>query len=134
MRGCFKKGGISLIGSLAVAGRVLWIGVCPSFCPSVLPFGSFLGIGWLVFSETQHGVRGLCIVVHENRIFLKKLSQKLGKWVKNRGGLDLLENLVINCFWIWFVKKVHIICCILALILCLEKMWFLRWAKMVLAN
>ena len=30
---------------------------------SLLPSGSFLGIGSLVFSETQHDVRGPCLVV-----------------------------------------------------------------------
>ena len=36
--------------------------VHPSFRPTVRS-GSFLGIGSLVFSETQHGVRGPCGVV-----------------------------------------------------------------------
>ena len=44
--------------------------------------------------------------------------------------MDLLENLVINFFWIWSIKKVHIICCILAPIPYLGKIWFLRyWLK-----
>ena len=38
----------SIIGSLAVAGRILWHKVCPSFSPSIIPFvllsGRFLGI------------------------------------------------------------------------------------------
>ena len=71
------------IGPPAVAGRVLWIRVCPSFCPSVLPSESFLGIGSLVFSETQHGVRGQC-VVRDRAGFFFNLSQKWGKWSKNR--------------------------------------------------
>ena len=55
--------------------------------PSILLSGSFLGIGLLVFSENQYGVRGPCIVaVHDSQIFQQKnvLSQKWGKWVKNR--------------------------------------------------
>ena len=40
---------------------------------SVLLSGSFLGIGSLVFSETQHGVRGPCLVVRDRAgFFLKK--------------------------------------------------------------
>ena len=40
---------------------------------SVRPSGSFLGIGSLVFSETQHGVRGPCLVVRDRAgFFLKK--------------------------------------------------------------
>ena len=41
-----------------------------SFGPSLLLTGSFLGIGLLVFSETQHGVRGLCVVVRDRAGFL----------------------------------------------------------------
>ena len=49
-------------------------------CPSVLLSGSFLVISSLVFPETQHGVRGLCVVVHDSRIFLKKdLCPKKGE-------------------------------------------------------
>ena len=36
---------------------------------SVLPSGSFLGIGSLVFSETEHGVRGPCVVRDRARFF-----------------------------------------------------------------
>ena len=59
---------------MAVAGRVLWIKVCPS----VLLSESFPGIGSLVFSETQHGVRGPCVAVRDRaRFFLIFfLSQK----------------------------------------------------------
>ena len=40
--------------------------------PSVLPSGGFLWIGSLVFSETQHGVRGPCNNVRDRARFLKK--------------------------------------------------------------
>ena len=40
--------------------------------PFVLLSGSFLGIGSLVFSETQHGVRGPCAVRGRARSFEKK--------------------------------------------------------------
>ena len=46
--------------------------VLPPFCPSVLLSRSFLGIGSLFFSETQHDVRGPCLVVCDCWIFLKK--------------------------------------------------------------
>ena len=41
------------------------LSVLPSFRLSVFPSESFPGIGSLVFSETQHGVRGLCVIVPE---------------------------------------------------------------------
>ena len=121
-----------IFGLPAVAGRVLWIRVCPSFHPAVLLSGGFLGIGWLVFSETQPGVRGPYIVVHGRaRLLQKNLAQKMGKmgkkWGKNRFFSNLLENLVINFFWIWSIMKVYTICCILARIPCLGKIWFLRY-------
>ena len=51
-----------IVGSPAVAGRFLWIRVCPcvwpSLRPSVLLSGNFLRIVSLVFSETLYGVRG----------------------------------------------------------------------------
>ena len=48
----------------------------------------------------------------------KKKKKKMGQM---QGFLNLLEDLVINLFWIWSVKKVSNICCILAIIPCLEK-------------
>ena len=97
----------------------------PSFRPSV---GSFLGIGSLVFSETQHSVRWPCLVVRDRAgFFLKNLfAQKMGKMGQKQGFLNLLENWVINFFWIWSIKKFYNICCVLAQILYLGKIWFLR--------
>ena len=40
-----------------------------SFRPSVLLSESFLGIGSLDFSENEHGIRGLCVVVHDRAGF-----------------------------------------------------------------
>ena len=100
-----------LMDSLAVAGRVLWIRV--SFSLSIIPSRSFRGIDSLVLFETQHGVRGpLCMTESD---FLEKffLPQKWGKWAKNSVFLSLLENLVINFFWIWSMKKFYNISCIL---------------------
>ena len=51
-----------------------------SFHLSVFLFRSFFGIGSFVFSETQHGVRGPCVVVRGRvRFFGKNLfAQKMG--------------------------------------------------------
>ena len=76
--------------------------MCLSFYPSVLS-GGFLGIDSLVFSDTQHGARGPCVIVRGRARFFEKifLSKKWGKWTKNGkkwGFLNLLENLVIIFF------------------------------------
>ena len=63
--------------------------------PSVLLSGSFLGIGTLVFSETQHGVRGPCVAVHVRARFFEKTLPKNGQKIVF---LNLLENLEINFF------------------------------------
>ena len=90
------------------------------FHPSVPPSGSFLGIGSLVFSETQHDVRGPCLVVcdrvgfFKKNLFVPKNGENGPKIGQKQGFLNLLENLVINSFWIWSVKKLYNICCILA--------------------
>ena len=85
------------IGPPGLPGRILWIRVClsvlPSICLSVLS-RSFRGIGWLVFSGTQHDVRSSCGVVHDSQIFWKngpKMDYK-------QGFLNLLENVVIIFF------------------------------------
>ena len=50
--------------------------------PSILPFGSFLGIGSLFFSETQHCVRGPCVVVCDRaRFFERKVCSKNGPMI-----------------------------------------------------
>ena len=107
--------------------------VCPSILPSILLSfrlsGSFLGIGPLVFSETQDGVRGSCLVVHDRAGFFKKslFTPRMGKMSQKQGFLNLLENLAINFFWIWSIKKFYNICCILTQIPYLGKIWFLRY-------
>ena len=48
--------------------------------PSALSYGSFLGIGSLVFSETQNGVRHPCVVRDRTGFFGKNLfDPKMGK-------------------------------------------------------
>ena len=50
------------------------LAVRPFVLPSLFPStGSFLGIGSLVFSETQHGVRGPCAVHGRARFFEKNI-------------------------------------------------------------
>ena len=53
------------------------LSICLSFLPSFRPSASFLGIGSLVFSKTQHDVSGPYIVVCDSWIFQKK--SPLGK-------------------------------------------------------
>ena len=57
----------------------------------------------------------------------KNFTHKWGKWTKNRVILNLLESLIINFFWIWSIKKIYINCCILAKMLPLGNIWFLRY-------
>ena len=107
----------------AVAGRVPWIRVSPSTHLSQ----NFLRIESLThywLSETQHGVRGPCGVVVDRAAFFFFFFGP-----RNEEN----ENLVINFFWIWSIKKFRIICCILAETPFLGKIWFLG-AKMLLAN
>ena len=86
------------IGPLAVAGTVLWITVCPSFHPSVVLSRSFLGIASLVFSETQHDVRGPCgVACGRARFFGKKMCHKC---IKNGPKIGLFK--FIGKFSHWF--------------------------------
>ena len=56
------------------------------------------------------------------------LPPKMWKMGKKEGFfLNVSEILVINFFWIWSIIKVYFICCILAHIPFLEKIWFLRY-------
>ena len=65
------------VGPQAVAGRVPWIRVSPSARQSE----NFLGIDSLLFSETQHGVRGPCGVVGDRAAFFF-FDPEWGKWAK----------------------------------------------------
>ena len=96
--------------------------------PSVLSYESFLGIGSLVFSETHHGVRHPCFVVRDRTGFFGEnlFDPKMGKMGQKQGFSNLLESLIIIFFKIWSIKKVYNICCILAQIPYLGKIWFPR--------
>ena len=110
--------------------------VCPSFDPSVLPSGSFLSFGSLVFCGTQHSVRRSCGVVCDSWIFWKKifLPKKLGIWAQKRA-FWIYWKFVINFIWICFITKVYIIYCILAQIQNLGKNLISEiWTKILSAN
>ena len=83
-------------------------------------------------SYTTHYVKGWCIVcvcVWQSQIFWKKNYPK--NWENGSKIVffkNLLENLVINFFWIWSLMKVYIICCIPAQIRYLGKtIYFLKY-------
>ena len=101
-------------GPPTVAERVLWIWVYLPFHSSVLLSGSFLGISHIMLCMTESDFR-------------KKIVPKMVKMGQKEGFLNLLENIVINFFWIWPLKKVYINWCILAQIPCLGKICFLRY-------
>ena len=92
-------------------------------CLSVLLSGSFFTIGSLVFSETQHSVRGPCVVVGDRAGFFEKIffAPKMGKMGQKQGFLNLLEDLVIS------FKESSQIFCIFAQIPYLREIWFLRY-------
>ena len=76
-----------------------------SFCISIdLIVLSFLGFASLLYFETQHGVRGLCVLCITGPGFLKKKSFCPKNWKngpkmdQRQGFLNLLENLVITFF------------------------------------
>ena len=65
-----------------------------SALPSVLLWESFIGTGVLVFTETQHTVRGLCGVCvcdkaefFEEKYFAPEMGKMDQKWTKSRGFL-----------------------------------------------
>ena len=68
----------------------------------------------------------MCCCAKQGHIFEKSLfAPKIGKMGQNQGFLNLLEKLVIF-FWIWSIKKIYI-CCTVAQIPYLQKIWFLRY-------
>ena len=86
-----------LIGPPAIARRVLWI-------RSVFLYGCVLEIGSLVFSGTQHGVRGLYGVMtawfFEKNIFISKNGE-------NRPSLAFFECTVHENLVIFFLNFVY---------------------------
>ena len=109
-----------------MARRVLWIRVCLFFSS-----GSFLGIVIvsLVFSETQDGIRGLFGVVCDKQSqisFAPKMGKIDQKWARNRVCWIYWKS-IINFVRIWSITKFYIICCIIAQIAYLGKVWFQQY-------
>ena len=63
--------------------------ILQSFHHSVM---KFFGIGSLVFSETQHGVRGLCGVVHDRARILENKYILHSTWAKDLKFFLILKN------------------------------------------
>ena len=108
---------IFFFGLPALAGRVLWNRICPSFRPSVCP-GFFLELYhyfFLNFSMRLETHIKLCMTEPD---FPEKniSSQKF---------LTMLKSFVINFYWICWIMKIDIICCVPAQIPYLGK--FLRY-------
>ena len=86
--------------------------VHPSFCL----YRHFLGNVSLVFSRFWHGARNPYEVVCQSQIFWKKFfcpqnwenEPKMGQKLF----LNLLKNLVVNFYWVCFLMRIYIICCV----------------------
>ena len=122
----------TIIGPLAVVGRVLWNRVRPS-CPGV--FLNFI----IIFSEFWHAPRNPYEVVRDRAGFSGKnlFAPKFGKmdqtWAKNKV-LNLLKGLVINFYWICSIMKTyHLLCSCTGLIfgkIFVSEIWFFAcWYK-----
>ena len=59
--------------------------------------------------------------------FSPKMGKKRPKIGQKHGFFNLLENLVINLYWIWSVMEIYIIYCVPAQIPYLGKFLFLRY-------
>ena len=106
--------------------------MCPSFRPSFCLSRRFLRVLSFIFAKFWHGARIPCKVVHYRAGFSGKIFCPLNwengpKMGPKQGFFDLLENLVINFYWIWSIMKIYIICCVPAQIPYLGKFLFLRY-------
>ena len=102
-------------------GPMNQLSVLLSFCPSFLPSGSFLGIGSLIFSETQPGIRGTCAVHGRARFFEKIIFATKMRFLKFIGKFSykFFVNLVYNESSYYFLYS-----CTNSY---LGKIWFLRY-------
>ena len=102
--------------------------VCHSFRPSVQAFSRNCVIS---FFEIWHGSSNFYEVfrdrVSEKKFFLHQNWEKGPKMVQNQGFFNLLENLVINLYWIWSLMEMYIIGCVPTQIPYLGKILFLRY-------
>ena len=101
------------------------LSVLLSFCLC----GRFLGIVLLIFSKFWHGARIPCEVMRDRARFSRKkfFTPKIGKMGQRQDFFNLLEDLVINFYWMWSIMKMYIICCVPAQIPYLGKFLFLRY-------
>ena len=104
----------------------------PPVTPSVLLSKHFLGVVSLVFSQIWHGARNSYKVVHnrafrEKKNFLSQNWEKGPKMGQNQGFFNILENLVINLYWIWSWMEIYIIGSVPTQIPYLGKFLFLRY-------
>ena len=71
----------------------------------------------------MHGRAGFS----EKKIFLPQNWEKGPKMGQKQGFFNLLENLVINFYWIWYIMEIYIICCVPTQNPYLEIFLFLRY-------
>ena len=106
--------------------------ILPSFLSSIL-FSfrlsrRFLGVVSLVFLKILAWCQKHYEVVPDSLIFWKIFFvPKIGKMSQKQGFLNLLKNMVINFYWICFIMKIYIICCVPGQIPYLEKFLFLKY-------
>ena len=104
-----------------------------SFCPLALLSYRKFSWYWLIcfFWNSVWCSRLMCCVllcVTEPDLTKKNFScLKNGANGPKIGFLGFIGNLLITFSWIWSIKKVHTISCVLALILYSEKILFLRY-------
>ena len=115
-------------GPPALAGRVLWNRVCPSFRPSVCP-GVFLEWYHKFFSKFWHDARNPYEVVRDRAGFSRRnfFAPKIGKMGQKQGFFNILKNYVINFYWICSMMKIYNICCVPTQISYLGKFLFPKY-------
>ena len=107
----------SIFRPQAVTGRVLWIrtlpatSVFPSFHPEV-----YFVLAHQFFQKLSMVLKAHVLLCVTRSDFF---APKMGKMGQKLSFLNLLENLVINFFWIWSIKKV----CICAVVLHKSHIW-----------
>ena len=102
--------------------------------PSIL-LCVFLESGSLDSLNFDMMVESLMKLFVTEREFCEKLflSKKLGE-LANNGFLNLKKNLVISFHWICIAMIFYFVCCVLAQILYLEKVLFLRYRENALSQ
>ena len=107
-----------------------------SFHPSVLRSfrlsGSFLGIGSLVFFETQHRVRGPCDVVHDRAGFFEEKKICHGENGPKIGFFEFIGKIFLNLV---YKESLYYLLYSCTNPILRGKIWFFEiWAKMLSAN